>query len=98
MIGWWVAVVVIFFLDVALALRSLDLQMLLLGGTLAALCLLYLFINHWLDGRWRPIPMKEKAIGILFAAGTTLGVIGQLPALTVSFGVGSDSLRHSLHV
>ncbi len=42
--------------------------------------------------------MKEKAIGILFAAGTTLGVIGQLPALTVSFGVGSDSLRHPLHV
>ena len=37
MIGWWVAVVVIFFLDVALALRSLDLQMLLLGGTLATL-------------------------------------------------------------
>jgi len=32
--------------------------------------------------------MKEKAIGILFAAGTTLGVIGQLPALTVSFGAG----------
>ena len=87
MIGWWVAVVVIFFLDVALALRSLDLQMLLLGGTLAALCLLYLFINHSLGGRWRPIPMKEKAIGILFAAGTTLGVIGQLPALAVSFGV-----------
>jgi len=38
------------------ALRSLDLQMLLLGGTLAALCLLYLIMNHWLDGRWRPIP------------------------------------------
>ena len=87
MIGWWVAIVVIFFLDVALALRSLDLQMLLLGGTLAALCVLYLFINHSLGGKWRPIPMKEKAIGILFAAGTTLGVIGQLPVLTISFGV-----------
>jgi hypothetical protein len=87
MIGWWVAVVVIFVLDVALALRSLDLQMLLLGGTLAALCLLYLFVNHSLGGKWRPIPLKEKAIGILFAAGTTLGVVGQLPGLTVSFGV-----------
>ena len=87
MIGWWIAIVVIFFLDVALALRSLDLQMLLLGGTLAALCFLYLFINHSLGGRWRPVPMKEKAIGILFAAGTTLGVIGQLPVLTISFGV-----------
>jgi hypothetical protein len=87
MIGWWVAVVVIFVLDVALALRSLDLQMLLLGGTLAALCLLYLFVNHSLGGKWRPIPLKEKAIGILFAAGTTLGVAGQLPGLTVSFGV-----------
>ncbi len=87
MIGWWVAIVIIFFLDVALALRSLDLQMLLLGGTLAALCAFYLFVNHSLGGKWRPLPVKEKAIGILFAAGTTLGVVGQLPVLTISFGV-----------
>ena len=87
MVGWWVAVVIIFCLDVALALRTLDLQMLLLGGTLAALCLIYLFVNHSLGGKWRPFPMKEKAIGILFAAGTTLGVVGQLPGLTISFGV-----------
>ncbi|MEO8439635.1 MAG: hypothetical protein ABI540_05370 [Spartobacteria bacterium] len=87
LIGWWVAVVLIFFLDVGLDLRSLDLQMLLLGGTLAVLCLLYLFVNHSLGGKWRPLPVKEKAIGILFAAGTTLGVVGQLPALSISFGV-----------
>jgi hypothetical protein len=87
MIGWWIAVVVIFIIDVSLALRTLDLQMLLLGGTLAAICGLYLFVNHSLGGRWRPIPMKEKAIGVLFAAGTTLGVVGQLPGLTISFGV-----------
>ncbi len=98
MIGWWVAIVVIFFLDAALALRSLDLQMLLLGGTLAALCGLYLFINHSLGGKWRPLPVKEKAIGILFAAGTTLGVVGQLPGLTISFGVAVLALRHPLHV
>ncbi|MGI8890555.1 MAG: hypothetical protein ACR2G0_07200 [Chthoniobacterales bacterium] len=84
-IGWWVAVVVIFCLDVGLALRSLDLQMLLLGGTLALLCFGYLFVNHWLGGRWRPVPMKEKSIGVLFAAGTTLAVIAQLPRLTASF-------------
>ena len=87
MIGWWVAIVVIFFLDLVLALRSLDLQMLLLGGTLALLCALYLFVNHSLGGKWRPFPVKEKAIGILFAAGTTLGVVGQLPVPTVSFGI-----------
>ena len=87
MVGWWVAVVIIFCLDVGLALRSLDLQMLLLGGTLALFCVLYLFINHSLGGKWRPIPMKEKAIGILFAAGTTLGVVGALPSLSVAFGV-----------
>lgn len=87
MVGWWIAVVVIFCLDLGLALRSLDLQMLLLGGTLAAICLLYLFINHSLGGRWRPIPMKEKAIGVLFAAGTTLAVVAQLPGLSVAFGV-----------
>jgi hypothetical protein len=87
MIGWWVAVVVIFVLDVALAVRSLDLQMLLLGGTLAAVCFFYLLVNHSLGGKWRPLPLKEKAIGLLFAAGTTLGVVGQLPGLTVSFGV-----------
>ncbi len=87
MIGWWIAIVVIFMIDASLALRSLDLQMLLLGGTLAAICGLYLFINQSLGGKWRPLPVKEKAIGILFAAGTTLGVVGQLPGLTVSFGV-----------
>ncbi len=85
--GWWVAIVVIFFLDVAFAISGLDLQMLLLGATLAAVCALYLFVNHSLGGKWRPLPMKEKAVGLLFAAGTTLGVIGQLPGLTVSFGV-----------
>lgn len=87
MLGWWIAVVVIFCLDLALAVRALDFQMLFLGGTLAALCLLYLVANHSLGGRWRPFPVKEKAIGLLFAAGTTLGVIGQLPSLTLSFGV-----------
>jgi len=87
MAAWWVAVVVIFVLDLLLAVRALDLQMLLLGGTLSAACALYLFINHSLGGKWRPLPMKEKAIGILFAAGTTLAVVGQLPGLTISFGV-----------
>lgn len=87
MIGWWIAIMVIFIIDAALALRSLDLQLLLLGGTLAAICGLYLLINHSLGGRWRRLPVKEEAIGILFAAGTTLGVIGQLPTLTISFGV-----------
>ena len=36
MIGWWVAIVIAFLIDVSLALRTLDLQMLFLGGALAA--------------------------------------------------------------
>jgi hypothetical protein len=87
MAAWWVAVVVIFVVDLFLAVRTLDLQMLLLGGTLAAICVLYLFINHSLGGKWRPLPLKEKSIGALFAAGTTLAVVGQLPGLTIAFGV-----------
>lgn len=87
MIGWWVAIVITFVVDVALALGTLDLQMLLLGGTLAVICALYLLVNHSLGGKWRPLPVKEKAIGILFAAGTTLGVIAELPGLTMAFGV-----------
>ena len=87
MIGWWVAIVITFVVDVALALSTLDLQMLLLGGTLALICAFYLFLNHSLGGKWRPLPMKEKAIGVLFAAGTTLGVIAELPGLTIAFGV-----------
>ena len=87
MMGWWIAIVVIFLVDASLALRTLDLQMLLLGGVLAAICGVYLFLNQSLGGKWRPLPLKEKAVGILFAAGTTLGVIGQLPGLTASFGV-----------
>jgi hypothetical protein len=84
-VGWWIAIVVIFLADAGLALRSLDLQMLLLGGTLAGICAVYLFLNHLLGGRWRPVPMKEKAVGVLFAAGTTLGVVAVLPGLTISF-------------
>ncbi len=87
MVGWWIAIVIIFCLDVALALSTLDLQMLFLGGTLATVCLIFLALNHSLGGKWRPFPMKEKAIGLLFAAGTVLGVIGQLPGLTLAFGV-----------
>lgn len=49
-VGWWIAIVVIFVVDTALAIRTLDLQMLLLGGTLAMLCALYLFVNHSLGG------------------------------------------------
>ncbi len=86
MIGWWIAVVLIFVADVSLALRSLDRQMLLLGGTLAAICSFYLLVNHSLGGKWRPIPVKEESIGVLFAAGTALGVAGLLPGLTISFG------------
>ncbi|HEY2800265.1 MAG TPA: hypothetical protein VGI85_06705 [Chthoniobacterales bacterium] len=85
MAAWWIAIVVIFVVDTSLALRSLDLQMLILGATLATVCALYLFFNHLLGGRWRPIPMKEKAVGVLFAAGTTLAVVGELPGLTISF-------------
>lgn len=85
MVGWWIAIVVIFVVDAGLALRTLDLQMLFLGGTLAVICTAYLFLNHLFGGRWRPIPMKEKAVGVLFAAGTTLAVVGQLPGLTISF-------------
>ncbi len=85
MVGWWIAIVVIFMADSVLALRSLDLQMFFLGGTLAVICALYLFLNHLLGGRWRPVPMKEKAVGVLFAAGTTLAVVGLLPGLTISF-------------
>ena len=87
MTGCWVAIVIIFVLDVSIALASLDLQMLLLGATLAGLCLLYLFLNHLFRGKWRPLPVKEKAIGVLFAAGTVLGVIAELPGLTISFGI-----------
>jgi hypothetical protein len=83
--AWWIAIVVIFSVDVSLAVRSLDLQMLLLGGTLAAVCGLYLLLNHSLGGNWPLIPMKEKVIGVLFAAGTTLAVVGQLRSLTISF-------------
>ncbi|MGI8431707.1 MAG: hypothetical protein ACR2MW_05365 [Chthoniobacterales bacterium] len=85
MVGWWIAIVVIFVVDAGLALRTLDLQMLFLGGTLAVICTAYLFLNHLFGGRWRPVPMKEKAVGVLFAAGTTLAVVGQLPGLTISF-------------
>src|SRR2546423_9877192 len=79
MVAWWVTIVVLFCVDTSLALRTLDLQLLLLGGTVAFFSTLYLFLNHSLGGKWRSVPLKEKAIGVLFASGTALAAVATVP-------------------
>jgi len=53
----------------------------LVGAAVGILALVYLVANHPLGLIWRSLPAKELAIGILFAAGTTVALLPQLPTV-----------------
>jgi hypothetical protein len=67
---WIAALAVIAATDAYLVWRSIAGEMLLAGTVIGALALIYLILNHSLGGAWRYLPLKEFAIGFLFAAGT----------------------------
>lgn len=52
------------------ASTRLDHRALLAGTVVAVLAAIYLAVNHFFGEMWRVFPLKEFAIGTLFAAGT----------------------------
>src|SRR3954463_1175128 len=67
--------------------RTTAWQTFLVGGVVGSLALLYLVLNHPLGLIWRSLPAKELAIGTLFAAGTVVALLPNLPS-TPSFVLG----------
>jgi hypothetical protein len=49
------------------------------GAVIGTLALIHLVLNYSLGGAWPPLPLKEVAVGSLFAAGTLVGLFSQRP-------------------
>ena len=54
--------------------RRIGAVTLVAGALVGTLALVHLVLNYSLGGAWPPLPMKELAIGFLFAAGTFTSV------------------------
>ncbi len=67
---WIGALAVIAATDVYLVWRCIGPETRFVGAVIGSLALIYLVLNHWLSGAWGHAPLKEFAIGFLFAAGT----------------------------
>jgi hypothetical protein len=76
---WIGALVVVALVDAYLIWRNLHTETFLAGAVIGTLALIYLMLNHSLGGAWRPLPLKELAIGFLFAAGTLVALFPVRP-------------------
>ena len=72
-------------LDAWIAWQSLDRLTFFAGVSVGALALIYLVVNHSLGRIWRYLPVKELAIGFLFAAGTLVALLPATPPAPLSF-------------
>jgi hypothetical protein len=59
------------------------------GALVGTLALIHLVLNYSLGGAWPPLPLKEFAIGFLFAAGTFVALIpvGPITGAVVVSGI-----------
>jgi hypothetical protein len=73
------ALAVIAATDAALIWNRLGPATLLAGAVVGALALLHLVLNYSLGGAWPPLPLKEVAVGSLFAAGTLVALFPVRP-------------------
>jgi len=66
------ALLLVGFGDAVVVLMALDRSITRTGALLGGLALVYLFVNFRHDRVWRALPIKELAVGFLFACGTSL--------------------------
>jgi hypothetical protein len=77
---WLGVLAVIATADALLIWNLMTPSTLIAGAFVGALALIHLVLNYSLGGAWPPLPLKEIAVGSLFAAGTLVALI---PALTL---------------
>lgn len=82
-IGW---TLVLALLDGIVVWRFVESATFRLGMVLATIVLAYLVVNSTFSRLWKSIPIKEIAIGVLFAAGTLVTILPSLPSPSRSFG------------
>jgi hypothetical protein len=76
---WIGSLAVIATVDAYLIWRNIGAETFLAGAVIGTLALIYLLLNHSLGGAWPPLPLKELAIGFLFAAGTLVALLPVFP-------------------
>jgi hypothetical protein len=79
---WIIALVVIAATDAYLVWRSINAEVFFAGTVVGILALIHLVLNYSLAGAWPPLPLKEIAIGFLFAAGTLVALLPVFPPMT----------------
>jgi hypothetical protein len=67
-----VLLLIVALIDGAIIIVALPSETIRRGLILGAVAILYLFINYFFSKLWRTLPVKEVAIGFLFAAGVVL--------------------------
>jgi len=71
---WLCAIGCVAVVDAGVVLKAVNYKTLLPGGVLGLVTIAYVAINHAISEVWEIIPLKELAIGSLFAGGTLLSV------------------------
>ena len=82
---WLVLIPLVGALDGAITFGGLPRHLIWQGICLAAVASLYLVINFAFSWVWRVVPLKELAIGFLFATGTVLALVSRAPRQTWPF-------------
>ena len=72
--GWLATILVIGVTDAIAVWTSIDAGTALVGGVVGTLALVHLLLNYALGGAWPPLPLKECAVGALFAMGTLVAL------------------------
>ena len=83
---WITLVALVAGFDAYVIWRTAALQTFLFGAVVGLLALVYLVVNHPVGFIWRSVPAKELAIGVLFAAGTSVALLPWIPK-TPTFAV-----------
>lgn len=83
---WITTVALVAGFDAYVIWRTTARETFLVGAAVGFLAVIYLVANHPLGLIWRSLPAKELAIGTLFAAGTTVALLPQMPT-TPAFAI-----------
>lgn len=78
--AWLMAMFVVALANVGLMLTRLETATLRFGAAVGTCALVYLVVNQRAQFVWRVLPLKEIAIGVLFAAGVMVGLAAALPS------------------
>ena len=87
--SWLGALVLIAVVDTVILRNGIGAEIALAGGVVGALTLLHLLLNYSLGGAWPPLPLKEFAVGFLFASGTLVALFPVLRPITAAIALSA---------